>query len=115
MKSLEALKNQLIDLISNQSTLEEIEKAYILFIYAATGNNKNKSSKILGVGRRTLYRKLEVMGVTGELFIGAKVELASGEKGEVLYQSEENEDWYLVKLENNAIGSYHKDLIKLNV
>jgi DNA-binding NtrC family response regulator len=38
-------------------TLEEIEKRYIKFVLDKTGGRKEKAAQILGVNRRTLYRK----------------------------------------------------------
>lgn len=38
-------------------TLEELEKRYIEFILEKTGGKKEKASQILGINRRTLYRK----------------------------------------------------------
>jgi DNA-binding NtrC family response regulator len=38
-------------------TLEEIEKRYIKFVLEKTGGRKEKAAQILGVNRRTLYRK----------------------------------------------------------
>jgi len=39
-------------------SLEEIERRYINTVMRATGGNKTRASKILGLDRRTLYRKL---------------------------------------------------------
>jgi DNA-binding NtrC family response regulator len=38
-------------------TLEDIERRYIKFVLDKTGGRKEKASQILGVNRRTLYRK----------------------------------------------------------
>jgi two-component system response regulator HydG len=40
-------------------TLEEVERRYILRVLEATAGNKTKAAAILGVDRRTLYRKFE--------------------------------------------------------
>jgi len=40
-------------------TLSEIEKQAIIDILARTGNNREKTAKILGIGERTLYRKIK--------------------------------------------------------
>ncbi len=40
--------------------LNEIENRYIRHVLEAVGGNKRKAAKILEIGRRTLYRKLEV-------------------------------------------------------
>jgi len=39
-------------------TLEQVERRYIEWVLAHTGNNKRRTAEILGVGRRTIYRKL---------------------------------------------------------
>jgi two-component system response regulator HydG len=44
-------------------SLEEVEKRYILKVLQAAGGNKSLAAKQLGVGRRTLYRKLGEYGV----------------------------------------------------
>lgn len=38
-------------------TLEDLEKRYIRFVLDKTGGKKEKASQILGINRRTLYRK----------------------------------------------------------
>jgi two-component system response regulator HydG len=40
-------------------TLSELEKQAIIDALAKTGNNREKASKILGIGERTLYRKIK--------------------------------------------------------
>ena len=40
-------------------TLEELEQRYILRVLDAVGGNKTQAAQILGLDRRTLYRKLE--------------------------------------------------------
>lgn len=40
-------------------SLAEIEKNYIRHVLKKVNNNKRKAASILGIGRRTLYRKLE--------------------------------------------------------
>jgi DNA-binding NtrC family response regulator len=42
-------------------TLAEAEEDQIRRVLAATGGNKSKASQILGIERKTLYRKLERM------------------------------------------------------
>jgi two-component system response regulator HydG len=44
-------------------SLEEVEKRYILKVLQAAGGNKSLAAKQLGVGRRTLYRKLGEYGI----------------------------------------------------
>lgn len=40
-------------------TLEELEKRYIQSVFEKTGGRKEKAAQILGINRRTLYRKLK--------------------------------------------------------
>jgi two-component system response regulator AtoC len=40
-------------------TLEIVEQRYILRVLEAVGDNKTLAAKVLGLGRKTLYRKLE--------------------------------------------------------
>lgn len=40
-------------------TLENIERRYVDHVLETVGGNKRKAAQILGIGRRTLYRKLE--------------------------------------------------------
>jgi two-component system response regulator HydG len=42
--------------------LEEVEKRYILRVLEAAGGNKASAARILGLDRKTLYRKLELWG-----------------------------------------------------
>jgi len=44
---------------SELASLEEMERRYILRVLEAAGGNKTLAADILGVGRKTLYRKLE--------------------------------------------------------
>ncbi len=39
--------------------MEEVERRYILRVVETVGGNKTMASKILGLDRKTLYRKLE--------------------------------------------------------
>jgi two-component system, NtrC family, response regulator HydG len=49
-------------------TLENLEKSYILRVLSLVGGNKSQAAQMLGVDRRTLYRKLARYGesTTGE-------------------------------------------------
>ncbi len=42
--------------------LEEVERRYIARVIAACGGNKSKAARILGIGRKTLYRHLDNQG-----------------------------------------------------
>jgi two-component system response regulator HydG len=48
--------------------LEEVERRYILRVVEAVGGNKTLAAQVLGMGRKTLYRKLErwAAGLGGE-------------------------------------------------
>jgi len=43
-------------------SLEEVERRYILRVMEAVGGNKTDAAQVLGIGRKTLYRKLEQYG-----------------------------------------------------
>ncbi len=44
-------------------SLEEVERRYVQHVLETVGDNKSIAARILGVGRRTLYRKLERWGL----------------------------------------------------
>ncbi len=44
-------------------TVDELERKYILMVLQKTGGRRDKASQILGMNRRTLYRKLNEYGV----------------------------------------------------
>ena len=46
--------------------LEEAERRYILRVVETVGGNKTLAARVLGIGRKTLYRKLQQYGVSGE-------------------------------------------------
>jgi DNA-binding NtrC family response regulator len=48
------------------STLEEAEKILIRETLAALGGNKSRSAEVLGIGRKTLYQKIEEYGLEGK-------------------------------------------------
>jgi transcriptional regulator with PAS, ATPase and Fis domain len=47
----------------SSETLADTEADQIRRVLAATGGNKSRAAKILGIERKTLYRKLERMGL----------------------------------------------------
>jgi DNA-binding NtrC family response regulator len=63
-------------------TLEEIEKRYMKFVLDKTGGRKEKAAQILGVNRRTLYRKERdygfVSGIAADLSEPDRADDASG-------------------------------------
>lgn len=46
----------------DQPTLQQVELRYIRQVLDRVGGNKREASRVLGIGRRTLYRRLEEMG-----------------------------------------------------
>ena len=51
-------------------TLDQLEKEYIKKVLIEVGGNKSKAAEILGLDRKTLYRKLErVIGFPPVLFV----------------------------------------------
>ena len=46
-------------------SLEKLEKAYILRVLDRVKGNQTRAAEILGIARRTLYRKLRGYGVAG--------------------------------------------------
>ena len=50
---------RLEDFYAELPSLEEVEKRYLAHVLKVTGGNKVKTSAILGINRRTLYRKAE--------------------------------------------------------
>jgi DNA-binding NtrC family response regulator len=63
----DAVSDALLDSASEDAslseTLKDTEREQILKVLDATGNNKSRAAKILGIERKTLYRKLERMGI----------------------------------------------------
>lgn len=49
--------------IESYPTVEDLEKKYIQYILAKTGGKKEKAAQILGINRRTLYRKEREYGL----------------------------------------------------
>jgi two-component system, NtrC family, response regulator AtoC len=47
-------------------TLEEVERAHILQVLDAVGGNKSQAARILGLDRKTLYRRLGSYGLLAE-------------------------------------------------
>lgn len=59
----EALAESVDDDVAAAESLKDTERDQILKVLDATGNNKSRAAKILGIERKTLYRKLERMGL----------------------------------------------------
>jgi DNA-binding NtrC family response regulator len=45
------------------STLEDAEKILIRETLVAQGGNKSRTAEVLGIGRKTLYQKIEEYGI----------------------------------------------------
>lgn len=56
-KELREPNTEMKNIIEDEPTLDELEKRYIEIILKKTGGRKDKASKMLGINRRTLYRK----------------------------------------------------------
>jgi two-component system, NtrC family, response regulator HydG len=61
--SIESAKKNLQQLHSDTPTLEMLEERYIKLILKQTNNQKEEAAKILGISRRTLYRKEQLYGM----------------------------------------------------
>jgi two-component system response regulator HydG len=46
-------------------TMDEVERRYILRVLQQVGWSKTAAAGVLGLNRRTLYRKLELYGESG--------------------------------------------------
>ena len=51
----------------DDATLAELERRYILRVLEKMGGHQIKTSRVLGIDRRTLYRRLRQYGYTGRL------------------------------------------------
>jgi two-component system response regulator HydG len=52
-----------LDDTAHLATMEEVERRYILRVLEAAGGQRTKAAQILGLDRKTLYRKLERWGI----------------------------------------------------
>jgi DNA-binding NtrC family response regulator len=61
------IKNNFFDVrVSKELTLSELEKEYITMIFDKTAQHRIKTAQILGIDRRTLYRKLRQYNITSQ-------------------------------------------------
>lgn len=61
--ALQEAKQNIAQLQSDRPTLEKLEERYIKMVLAEVDYNKDEAAKILGVSRRTLYRKERLYGM----------------------------------------------------
>jgi len=51
------------DLFNAGMTMKDIEREYIKYVLSRTGNRKEAATRILGIDRKTLYRKEKLYGI----------------------------------------------------
>jgi two-component system response regulator HydG len=56
-------KQNIEQIFTDRPTLDQIEERYIKLVLGQTHNQKDKAAKILGINRRTLYRKERLYGL----------------------------------------------------
>ncbi len=64
--AVESARETFQELYTDNPTIEKLEERYIKLILAQSGNKKDIAAKILGVNRRTLYRKEREYGLVPE-------------------------------------------------
>jgi DNA-binding NtrC family response regulator len=57
--------NRLVSFYAELPPLKEMERRYLTHVLKVTGGNKVKTASILGIHRRTLYRKIEEYKIRG--------------------------------------------------
>ena len=65
------------DRFSENLTLHEVEKRYIQMILRRTGLRKEQTAQILGIDRKTLYRKEKEFGLTAANGVETEAEIAA--------------------------------------
>lgn len=64
--ALEEAQHNLDQLHSDRPTLEKLEERYIKLVMGEVNNKKDEAAQILGISRRTLYRKERVYGMVSD-------------------------------------------------
>ncbi len=64
--ALAEAKNNIEQLHADRPTLEKLEERYIKLVLAEVNNSKDEASKVLGLSRRTLYRKERIYGMVSD-------------------------------------------------
>jgi transcriptional regulator with PAS, ATPase and Fis domain len=64
--ALQEAKQNIEQLHGDRPTLEKLEERYIKLVLSEVGYKKDEAAKILGVSRRTLYRKERTYGMVSE-------------------------------------------------
>jgi transcriptional regulator with PAS, ATPase and Fis domain len=62
-EELESAQITAEDLFNSGMSLKDIEREYIKYVLNRTGNRKEAATRILGIDRKTLYRKEKVYGI----------------------------------------------------
>ncbi len=64
--ALEEAKNNIEELHADRPTLEKLEERYIKMILGEVNNKKDEAASVLGISRRTLYRKERIYGMVSD-------------------------------------------------
>lgn len=64
--ALQEAKHNVEQIYSDRPTLEKLEERYIKIVLSEVGNKKDDAAQILGISRRTLYRKERLYGMVSE-------------------------------------------------
>ncbi len=64
--ALDEAKNSVEDLHADRPTLDKLEERYIKLVLGEVNHKKDAAAKVLGISRRTLYRKERAYGMISE-------------------------------------------------
>ena len=68
------------ELFSSLMPLDRLERAYIEYVLDRTGNMKEKAAEVLGIKRKTLYRKQREYGLASSGGAGGAGQTASSQQ-----------------------------------